>query len=79
MENIIERDVAKLSKKFGLNVAEESKRLPHIYWLPKLHKNPVKFRFINAAHNCSVKPLSQAITKFFKIFYRQIEKYNATS
>ena len=77
MEKIIERDVAQLSKKFGLNVPEESKRLPHIYWLPKLHKNPVKIRFIIAAPNCSVKPLSQAITKIFKLFYRQIEKYNA--
>ena len=67
LENIIEIDVAKLSKKFGLNVPEESKGLPHIYWLPKLHKNPVKFRFIIAAPNCSVKP------------YRQIEKYNAKS
>ena len=79
LEKIIEIDVAKLSKKFGLNVPEESKRLPHIYWLPKLHKNPVKFRVIIAAPNCSVKPLSQAITKIFKLFYRQIEKYNAKS
>ena len=79
MDKIVERDVAKLSKKFGLNVPEESKRLPHIYWLPKLHKNPIKFRFIIAAPNCSVKPLSQAITKIFKLFYRQIEKYNAKS
>ena len=79
LEKIIEIGVAKLSKKFGLNVPEESERLPHIYWLPKLHKNLVKFRFITAAPNCSVKPLSKAITKSFKLFYRQIEKYNAKS
>ena len=62
-----------------MKVPTESKLLPHIYWLPKLHKNPVKFRFIIAAPNCSVKPLSKAITKIFKLFYKQIETYNDKS
>ena len=44
-----------------------------------MHKNPIKFRFIIAAPNCSVKPLSQAVTNIFKLFYRQIETYNAKS
>ena len=68
-----------LMTKFGLEVPSESKLLPHIYWLPKLHKNPIKFRFIIAAPNCSIKPLSKAITKIFKLFYRQIENYNDKS
>lgn len=79
IEEIIERDSSELSKKFGFNVPDESKKLPHIYWLPKLHKSPIKFRFIIAAPNCSIKPLSKAITKVFKLFYRQIETYNAKS
>ena len=62
-----------------MKVPDESKQLPHIYWLPKLHKNPIKFRFIIAAPNCSIKPLSKVITKIFRLFYRQIETYNAKS
>ena len=50
-----------------------------MYWLPKLHKNPVKFRFIVAAPDCSIKPLAKALTKIFKLFYRQIECYNNKS
>ena len=78
-ENIIGKDVSMLPKKFNIFVPEESKKLPHIYWLPKLHKNPIKFRFIIAAPECSIKPLSRTITKMFKLFYRQIEQYNAKS
>ena len=37
----------------------------------------MKFRFIIAAPNCSIKPLSQAITKIFRLFYRQVETYNS--
>ena len=76
---LIEEDCKILREKFNLSVAQDSKKLPHIYWTPKLHKNPLKFRFIIAAPNCSMKPLSKAITKIFRLFYRQVETYNAKS
>ena len=79
INNIIEDQSTHLKKKFKLEVPCESKVLPHNYWLPKLHKNPIKFRFIIAAPNCSIKPLSQTVTKIFKLFYRQIETYNKKS
>lgn len=79
VDHFIKADCSNLLKEFNIPVTEDSKKLPHIYWLPKLHKNPIKFRFIIAAPNCSVKPLSQAITKVFKLFYRQIEGYNLKS
>ena len=78
-KDLIDKDCETLSDRFKLVVSNESRKLPHIYWLPKLHKNPIKFRFIIAAPNCSIKPLSQTITKIFKLFYRQIEKYNSKS
>lgn len=78
-KQLIEEDCKTLNTKFNLPVPEASKKLPHIYWIPKLHKNPIKFRFIIAAPDCSIKPLSKAITKIFKLFYRQIETYNAKS
>ena len=76
---IIQSHTKDLKSKFNLKVPSASNLLPHIYWLPKLHKNPIKFRFIIAAPNCSVKPLSQAVTTIFRLFYRQIETYNAKS
>ena len=79
INKIIDNQSNHLKKKFNLEVSSESKLLPHIYWLPKLHKNPIKFRFIIAAPNCSIKPLAQTITKIFKLFYRQIETYNNKS
>ena len=78
-DEIIQNHTSKLLNNYKLVVPVESKLLPKLYWLPKLHKNPVKFRFIIAAPNCSIKPLSKVVTKIFKLFYRQIETYNAKS
>ena len=79
VQEIIDENCETLGKTFNLSVTEDSKKLPHIYWTPKLHKNPLKFRFIIAAPNCSIKPLSKAVTKIFRLFYRQVETYNAKS
>ena len=77
---IIDHDVKTLHDTFKLDVREESKKLPHIYWLPKLHKNPIKFRFIIAAPDCSTKPLAKCLTKILKLFFsHQIENYNNKS
>ena len=51
-EKIIQEHVNKLNVALNLTVLEESKVLPHIYWLPKLHKNPTKLFFIIAAPDC---------------------------
>ena len=37
--------------------------LPVMYWIPKMHKNPITFRFIIASPACSIKPLSKDIRK----------------
>ena len=44
---------------FEICLSEDNKRLPSIYWLWKLHNNPVKARFIIAAQKSSVKALSE--------------------
>ena len=68
-----------LKKKFNLDVSTENECLPHIYWLPKMHKNPCKFRFIIAAPKCSIKPLNKVMTAILKLLFNQIEKYNQKS
>ena len=68
-----------LRDKFGFINPEDNNKLPGIYWLPKLHKSPIKFRFIIAAPECSIKPLARSITSIFKLFQRQICTYNEIS
>ena len=75
-DDLIKDDCKALREKFSLEVPDSSKLLPHIYWMPKLHKTPIKFRFIIAAPNCSIKPLAKSLTKLLKLFYRQMENYN---
>ena len=55
------------------------KVLPIMYWTPKKHKTPSGSRFIVAAKKCSLKKLSQIVTEFLKMFYRQIENYDLKS
>ena len=49
--------------------------LPDIYWTPKLHKNPVKFRFIIASKRCTTKVLSKDLSSIFSLFQKQIDTY----
>ena len=75
-EEIVKKHRDDLMSKFGLSVKEDNECLPHMYWLPKKHKDPSGSRFIVAAPKCSVKPLSKYVTSVFKMFYKQIEHYN---
>ena len=71
--------LTKFLNRYRLYVNEENRCLPHIYWLPKLHKNPTKARFIILALKCFLKPLLASITAFFKILFHQIEDYSNQS
>ena len=53
--------------------------LPDIYWIPKLHKNPVKFRFIIASKRCTTKILSKHVSSIFSLFQKQIDTYHKKS
>ena len=58
--------------KFNLVADNENKKIPNIYCNPKLYKHPSKGRFIIVAPQCSVKPLSKAITSVLKLMYKQL-------
>lgn len=68
-----------LCKLFGLEVSEQNKCLPVMYWLPKLHKTPSDARFIVASSTCSTKPLSSAISNVFKLIFQQVKNFHAKS
>ena len=48
-----------LKIKFGIdNIPIEIHRLPNLYWMPKMYKNPIKARFIIASPKSSSKQTS---------------------
>ena len=51
-----------LFKYFRISVSEDNKRVPSIYWLPRLYKNPAKAKFIWTILNN--QPVINALSKF---------------
>ena len=73
----IDGNIRDLKIKFGIvNIPVENDRLPNKNWMPKIHKNAIKARFITASPNSSIKPLVRTITSIFRLFFRQIQTYN---
>ena len=50
--------------------------LPVMYWITKIHNNPISFRFIVACPICSIKPLTHDIISIFKLFYEKVESHH---
>ena len=69
----------KYYQKIDLKITEQDKTLPIKYWLPKIHKAPIGARFIVALKNCSTKPLSDVISKVFKMIFNHIESFHGKS
>ena len=44
---------------FGIQTNNEELDLPYIYWIPKMHKNLYKHRFIAGSSKCSTKPIGR--------------------
>ena len=51
-----------MAAKFGLFVDKDHSKLPTLYWLPKLHKRPLKSRFIANSSASSTTELSILFT-----------------
>ena len=64
--------------RFGLKVEENHCTLPTMYWLPNMHK-PIGKRFILTSSKCSIKPLSNKISKAFKLIFTQIQNFHLKS
>ena len=54
-------------KSLGTELFDNDKRLPYLYWTPKLHKFPVKHRFIAASSKCTTKQLSILSPKYLHV------------
>ena len=74
---IIDKNISDLKIKLGIDgIRIENHQLPNMYWMPEMHKNPIKARFIIASPKFSIKPLARTITPIFCLFFRQIQTYN---
>ena len=76
-DQIIKKHIKEAKKTFQIDISEPMNVLPIMYWTPKMHKTPSKARYIVAAAKCTNKALAKDITSVLKLFYRQIENYNA--
>ena len=62
-------------KSFGIELSDDDKRLPYLYWTPKLHKSPVKHCFIAGSSKCTTKQLSSLLPKIITVIKTGLEKY----
>ncbi|GMR34550.1 hypothetical protein PMAYCL1PPCAC_04745, partial [Pristionchus mayeri] len=58
----------RFTRSFGIKPLTDG-NLPKIYGIPKMHKNPIKFRFITGAHDSTLKPLSIELQKILKFLH----------
>ena len=63
------------NKTFEIAIDEKQKQLPNLLWIPKMHKNPSKQRFIAASHSCTTKNLSSLIGKCLKLIQKAHQIY----
>ena len=68
----------KFIESVGLEMPEEDKNLPYLYWTPKLHKVPFKHRFIAGSSKCTTKDLSCLLTKVLTTVKDGLIRYNNT-
>ena len=74
-EDII-HDHVDFQTKYNLDVPKEMLKLPSMYWMPKMHKNPVGARFIIASKFASIKALSKDLSDIFSLFFKQVKRYH---
>ena len=57
------------------NLVEKDKSLPIIYWVPKMHEEPVGARFIVVSKKCCTKLILKAVSKAFKLIFHRIQSF----
>ena len=77
-EEIIDMNIEFCSK-LGFETKDKEKCLPFMYWIPKMHKNPVGSRYIVASSKCSTKQLSSGVSKAFKLIFNQVNNFHDKS
>jgi hypothetical protein len=61
--NVTKDEISSVLNTFNIPKNKDQFDLPHHYWIPKLHKNLYKQRYIAYSSKCSTKPLSLLLNK----------------
>ena len=75
-DKLLLRHIDSLTKS---NIKIDILDLPTFYWLPKLHKNPYKSRFISNSSHCYTTILSKHITSALTAVKYHVIKYSETA
>ena len=67
-----------MAAKFVVFVVENHRKLPTLYWLPKLHKRPYKSCFITNFSSCTTTELSILLTSCLTVIKKHVIKYCTT-
>ena len=62
-------------KSIDIELSDDDKRLPYLYWTPKLYESPVKHHLIAGSSKCTTKQLSSLLTKILRVTKTGLEKY----
>ena len=62
-------------KSLGIELSDDDKKLPYLYWTPKLHKSHacMKHCFIAGSSKCTTKELSSLLTKILTVIKTGLE------
>ena len=74
-EKIIQSNI-KYWKKFYLKKIDQDETLPIMYLSPKMHETPIEAGFLVASKSYSNKPLSNVISKVFKMIFNHVETFH---
>ena len=66
----------KYTRRLGCKITEKEKTLPIMYWIPKMHKNPIGARFIIASKICTTKQISKSVSNVVNLVCSQIENFH---
>ena len=74
-KSVINHHIFQNATRFGVSVDEDQDRLPTFYWLPKLHKQPYKSRFIADSSSCTTTELSKLLASCLTTIKDHVIKY----
>lgn len=75
VERNIISDHLKSAEQLNVDIKITCRKVPTMYWIPKLHKTPYKSRFIANSTACSTTQISQLLTSCLIKIKEHVKKY----
>ena len=64
-----------MSRLFEISIPDQNLKLPVLHWIPKFHKDPLKFRFIAGSKNKILTPLEMEVQKVLNLLECHFRNY----